>query len=215
MLNRTIGMTENKTTAKAESYWPEFDGKQNDSETLATKARALSPLLVKVSEWNVPFVREAVPGGRYNDSVAFNESLVILLHAIDRIATRTLEPARKAYFFGAVLASVTQKVFGEQTDEAIRALRDRYRRRVARYGDLDVVSDAKRRALLTDTVGFQFGKCLEVDALDKAAVVKRLNEHVADFVTATTECFQLHRLRAASMTLRQPDCTFSEATPRC
>ena len=50
--------TTKNTTRETESYWAEFDGKRNDLETLAAKALALSSLLVKVSEWNVPFVKE-------------------------------------------------------------------------------------------------------------------------------------------------------------
>ena len=117
-----------------------------------------------------------------------------MLHVIDRMASRLLKPARKTQFFGAVLASVVRNVFGDQDEKASHALRERYSGRVARYAELDLVSGMQQSASLTDTVGFQFGNCLGVDALNEASVVKQLNVHLTDFVTATTECFQLHRL---------------------
>ena len=107
--------TAKKTTPETESYWAEFDGKPNDIETLAAKAKTLSSLLVKVSEWNVPFVKEVAPHGRYDDKAAFDESLTVMLYVIDRMASRLLDPARRVRFFGAVLASVVRNVSGDRT----------------------------------------------------------------------------------------------------
>ena len=178
-----------KTTPDIESYWAEFDGRQNDVETLAAKAKALSLLLVRVSEWNVPFVKEVAPHGRYDDKAAFDESLTVMLYVIDRMASRLLDPERRAQFFHAVIASVVRNVSGDQDEGVSHALNERYNERVARYAELDLVSGTPQSASLTDAVGLRFGNCLGVDALGEPSVVKRLNAHVADFVAATTECF--------------------------
>ena len=186
--------TTKKTTPETESYWAEFAGRRNDVETLTAKAKTLSSLLVRVSEWNVPFVKEVAPHGRYDDRAAFDESLTVMLYVIDRMASRLLDPARRAQFFGAVLASVVQNVSGDQNEAVSHALNERYSERVARYAKLDLGSGTPQSPSLTDAVGLQFGNCLGVDALGETSVIKRLNVHVADFVAATTECFQLRRL---------------------
>ena len=157
--------TTKKTTPETESYWAEFDGKPNDIETLAAKAKALSSLLVKVSEWNVPFVIEVAPHGRYDDKAAFDESLTVMLYVIDRMASRLLDPARRARIFGAVLASVVRNLSGDRDEAVSHALNERYNERVARYAELDLVPGTQQSTSLTDAVGLHFGNRLGIDAL--------------------------------------------------
>ena len=106
---------------------------QHLAELVALVPRALGQVVAYGQvEIGGRIVKEVAPDGGYDDKAAFDESLTVMLYVIDRMASRLLDPARRAQFFGAVLASVVQDGSGDQNDAVSHALNERYSERVAR-----------------------------------------------------------------------------------